>query len=169
MISRLLDFVTTMLARVRKPSPEKLLKQVRRDIVGSAKLPKSISSALLARIDAQDFDLVVETWVPGRKGVCIRSKNMIKLWVPTRVVLFHELIHLIGGNEWDAEVFEYLQYGSLASLPDPDYDFRKFTESEYRGKFVRYFKGRIYTERGLLIDFVRTKRFLRRLPNVATN
>lgn len=169
MISRLLDIVMTMWARVRKPSPEILLAQVRRDIVGSARIPRAISAAITARIDARDFTLRIEKGGTGKKGVCRPSTGEITLWVPTKVVLFHELVHLIGGNEWDAEVYEYLMYGRLASLPDPTYDFRKFIDSEYRGKFARYFKGRIYSESGLLLDWRKTKTFLARLPNVETN
>jgi hypothetical protein len=91
----------------------------------------------------------------GEIEICPTSIRMPAL-------LFHELVHSCGGNEFDAEVYENFLFTSNegATKPDPYDDRRKFEREGYRGIYaylemdnVYNIEGRFLMRRRQLIDW----------------
>lgn len=96
------------------------------------------------------------------RGKFNRRTREITLIDHVPVVLLHELVHRIGGNEMDAETIEHVVFPETATTPDRIYDAPRLLKGRFRGRYVQLtHTGIVCRQTGkVLLSGQRLRRFL---------
>lgn len=114
---------------------EELRSQCVHDVLTS-RLPQTFRYKLSKRLGGRNLNAHLVNGERHYRGRHIRRTGRIELVDHKPVVLFHEVVHSIGGNEFDAEVFENFVYPETGIRPDGYYDKKEFEKSGYTGNFA---------------------------------
>lgn len=125
---------------------------IRGRLKSAGKLPRELLDRLDGYLDTNEQASVVELYVDATKtqahwgevhGFCIYLQpRTFDIWEKTgkprlTAVLFHELVHVAGGSELDAEVFENLLFmKGEGACPPTVADWKEFETNEGKGLWL---------------------------------
>lgn len=121
------------------PTADTLRDAVRVRIVErSSSIPPIVVSRLLEQLAPEsNLKIVLKPDDHKLRGCYYPKQHAIELWVHEPSVLLHELVHAIGGNELDSEVYERVLYPEDATTPDKVYDKYKFYGCDFVGRYAK--------------------------------